>query len=147
MKIKSLSHITIIVNDLNRTARLLCNGLGAREVYDSHTRTYSIAREKFFLLGGVWLAAMEGPSHKPSYGHVAFAVDPSDLPIFEARLRDLGVHIKAPRPRVEGEGESLYFYDYDNNLFELHAGSLEKRLALYEAEACDETDPPITCPS
>jgi hypothetical protein len=32
---------------------------------------------------------------------------------------------------VEGEGMSLYFYDYDNNLFELHTGTLEQRLARY----------------
>lgn len=141
MTVKCLSHITIIVHDLNRTAHLLCEGLGAREVYDSHDRSYSIAREKFFLLGGVWLAAMEGPSSEPSYGHVAFEVDPVDLPAYEARLRALGAHIKTPRPRIEGEGDSLYFYDFDNNHFELHAGSLAKRLALYKADAFDETAP------
>ncbi len=37
----------------------MCKGLGAREVYDSHSRTFSLSREKFFLLGGVWIAAME----------------------------------------------------------------------------------------
>lgn len=144
MKVRRLSHITIMVKDLNRTARFLCEGLGAREVYDSHARNYSIAREKFFLLAGVWLAAMEGPSTEPSYAHVAFEVDPADLPAFEARLRALEAPIKSSRPRVDGEGDSLYFYDYDNNLFELHAGSLEKRLALYKTEALDETNPPTS---
>lgn len=84
------------------------------------------------MLGGVWLAAMEGPSPRErSYRHVAFKVTEEELPKFEARLRALGVEIKPPRPRVEGEGQSLYFYDFDNHLFELHTGTLEQRLQRY----------------
>ncbi len=37
-----------------------------------------------------------------------------------------------PHPdRVEGEGRSLYFHDHDNHLFEVHAGTLDERLARY----------------
>jgi hypothetical protein len=38
----------------------------------------------------------------------------------------------ASTPRVEGEGESQYFYDFDNNLFELHTGTLAQRLQRYK---------------
>lgn len=132
---KGISHITFIVRDLDRMATFLCQGLGAREVYDSAGREFSLSREKFFVLGGVWLAAMEGePPAERSYQHVAFAVDESELPLYRARLEALGVEIRPPRPRVEGEGQSLYFHDFDNHLFELHAGTLEQRLARY---ACD----------
>lgn len=133
---KGLSHITLIVRDLDRMAQLLCVGLGAREVYDSLGHNYSLSREKFFLLGGVWLAAMEGePPTERSYQHVAFAVDEAELSAYESRLRALGAEVKAPRPRVEGEGASLYFYDFDNHLFELHTGTLEQRLARYRLGA------------
>lgn len=132
MTVQGISHITFIVSDLNRMARLLCEGLGAKEVYDSSERNFSVSREKFFTLGGVWIAAMEGPEVSRSYRHVAFKVDASELPAFEGRLRSLGVEVKPPRPRVEGEGESLYFYDFDNNLFELHTGTLEQRLERYQ---------------
>jgi catechol 2,3-dioxygenase-like lactoylglutathione lyase family enzyme len=131
MRIRGLSHITIIVQDLDRTARMLCRGLGALEIYDSHDKPYSIAREKFFDVGGVWLVAMEGRPKNRDYRHIAFSVAAEDLPRFASRLEGLGVEIKPPRPRVPAEGQSLYFYDHDNNLFELHAGSLEGRLALY----------------
>jgi fosfomycin resistance protein FosX len=132
VSIDGISHITFIVSDLNRMATLLCEGLGAEEVYDSAERNFSVSREKFFVLGGVWLAAMEGQPVDRSYRHVAFKVEAAELPVFEAKLRGLGVEVKAARPRVEGEGDSLYFYDFDNNLFELHTGTLKQRLERYE---------------
>jgi fosfomycin resistance protein FosX len=132
--IQSISHITFIVRDLDRAATLLCEALGATEVYDGAARNFSLSREKFFVLGGLWIAAMEGePPAQKSYQHVAFKVSPAQLRECESRLRKLGVEIKAPRPRVDGEGESLYFYDFDNHLFELHTGTLEERLARYAA--------------
>ena len=126
-----LSHLTFVVRDVERTARLFCEALGAQEVYDSQGRNFSLSREKFLLLGGVWLAFMEGEPTQRSYRHAAFAVGEADLPACEARLRARGAEVKPPRPRVEGEGLSLYFYDFDNHLFELHTGTLAQRLARY----------------
>jgi catechol 2,3-dioxygenase-like lactoylglutathione lyase family enzyme len=127
-----ISHITFIVRDLDRMAAFLCKGLGAREVYDSAGGNYSLSREKFFVLGGIWLAAMEGdPPAERSYHHIAFAVSESDLPMYQANLQALGAEFRTPRGRVDGEGQSLYFYDFDNHLFELHAGTLEQRLVRY----------------
>ncbi|BCS53622.1 FosX/FosE/FosI family fosfomycin resistance hydrolase [Geobacter sp. SVR] len=129
--IEGISHITFIVRDLDRMALFLCKGLGATEIYDE-TKNFSLSREKFFLLGGVWIAAMEGePPAVRSYRHLAFKVASADLPGYRARLESLGVEFLPPRGRVAGEGESLYFYDFDNHLFELHAGTLEERLARY----------------
>jgi catechol 2,3-dioxygenase-like lactoylglutathione lyase family enzyme len=131
---EGISHITFIVRDLDRMATLLCQGLGAREIYDSAGQNHSLSREKFFLLGGVWIAAMEGESPtQRSYQHVAFSVSDTDLPRYQANLVALGVEIRPPRSRVEGEGQSLYFYDFDNHLFELHTGTLERRLARYNS--------------
>lgn len=135
MPIRGTSHLTFLARDLDRAARLFVEGLGAKEVYDSKDESFSLSREKFFLLGGVWIAYMAGEPVERSYRHVAFQVDEADLPAYEARLRALGVEIKPPRPRVEGEGQSLYFYDFDNNLFELHTGTLEQRLQRYARDA------------
>ncbi len=131
MSVQGISHVTFVVSDLERMATLMCDGLGAQKVYDSLGKNFSLSREKFFLLGGVWLAAMEGQQSDRSYRHIAFKVTEMELPIFEARLRLLGVEIQPPRTRVEGEGHSLYFYDFDNNLFELHTGTLQQRLDRY----------------
>jgi fosfomycin resistance protein FosX len=132
MPILGISHITFIVRDLERMARLLREGLDAVEVYDSQGNNFSLSHEKFFLIGGVWLAVMEGePMAERSYQHLAFKVSEEVLPEFQTRLLALGVEVKPPRPRVEGEGQSLYFYDFDNHLFELHTGTLEQRLERY----------------
>ena len=131
MTIQGISHLTFIARDLERASELLCVGLGAREVYDSQDKPFSLSREKFFLLGGVWLAYMQGEPVPRSYRHVAFSVSEGDLPGYESRLRALGVEIQPPRPPVAGEGVSLYFRDFDGNLFELHSGTLEERLKRY----------------
>lgn len=135
MAITGLSHLTFVVRDLERSARLWTQGLGAEQVYDSGEQYHSRSPERFFLLGGVWIALMQGAAGTRSYRHVAFATDEGDLPVFEARLRALGVEIAPPRPRISGEGLSLYFHDYDDNLLELHSGSLQQRLAAYAREA------------
>ena len=132
MQIEGVSHITFVVKNVDRMATFLCHGLGGREVYDSKAKNFSLSREKFFVVGDTWIAAMEGESPaERTYRHLAFKVAPDALPEFERRLRTLGVDVKPPRPRVEGEGESLYFYDFDNHLFELHTGTLEQRLQRY----------------
>lgn len=134
MQIEGVSHVTFVVKDLERAAEFFCKGLGATEVYDSKDCNFSLSREKFFLVGGVWVAAMEGlPSTERSYQHLAFKVSPEDLPRFEERLRAIGVEVAPPRSRVAGEGISLYFRDFDNHLFELHAGTLAERFQTYAA--------------
>jgi catechol 2,3-dioxygenase-like lactoylglutathione lyase family enzyme len=130
--IEGLSHITFIVKDLERMKLLLVGALGGKEVYDSGDKSFSISREKFFEVGGVWIAVMEGdPLPEKTYNHVAFRVSADDLPRYRAAIEKLGLPIREPRPRVEGEGLSLYFYDFDNHLFELHTATLAERLNTY----------------
>ncbi|MDO5624385.1 MAG: FosX/FosE/FosI family fosfomycin resistance hydrolase [Pseudomonadota bacterium] len=132
--IHGISHLTFIVRDLSRAARFFCDGLGAREVYDSAARHFSLSHEKFFDLNGLWLVAMQGePPPERSYRHVAFQVAEADLPHYATRLAAIGAEVRPPRPRpprprVAGEGQSLYVYDFDNHLFELHTGTLSERL-------------------
>ncbi|MBD8880767.1 FosX/FosE/FosI family fosfomycin resistance thiol transferase [Rhodanobacter sp. 7MK24] len=137
----AISHITFMAHDLDRMKAVLCEVLGAREIYDSIERNFSLSREKFFLLNGLWIAVMEGDSReRRSYEHVAFRVNREDLAACIPKIEAMGLDILPPRPRKDGEGESLYFYDFDNHLFELHTGTLEERLACYgklsPAEEC-----------
>ena len=70
-----------------------------------------------------------------SYNHIAFAVDDAELVNADHAVRSLGLEVLPSRPRVEGEGQSLYFYDYDNHLFELHSGTLRRRLVRYRTKS------------
>jgi len=129
--IRGLSHITLMVTDLDRARAFFEDVLGAREVYASGERTFSIAREKFFLLGDTWFAVMEGEAPPRSYQHIALQIDEADYNSWLKRIKDAGLEIRPGRDRVPGEGRSIYFYDHDNHLFELHTGNLAERLERY----------------
>lgn len=131
--IEGLSHITLTVADLDRTERMLSGIFGAEKVYDSNGREFSLSAERFFLIGGVWVAVMEGEGPPArGYEHVAFKIAEADYDQYLERVRALGLDIREGRSRVEGEGRSIYFHDYDNHLFELHTGTLEERLRRYK---------------
>ena len=81
--IEGLSHVTFVVRDLERMTRILTSIFGAREVYASGGETFSVAREKFFQVGDLWIAVMEGePLPSRTYNHVAFKIKtPSSKPM------------------------------------------------------------------
>jgi catechol 2,3-dioxygenase-like lactoylglutathione lyase family enzyme len=130
--IEGLSHITLVVSDLERSATMLRRVFDAKELYASGPKQFSISAEMFFDVGGVWLVLMQGESlPSPSYRHIAFKIAEGDFEPYLKRIEALGLKVKPPRARVEGEGRSIYFYDYDNHLFELHTGTLQERLRHY----------------
>jgi fosfomycin resistance protein FosX len=132
MSVEGISHITLLVKDLERSANLLMAVFEAEQVYSSDSQQFSFSREKFFIVGGIWLALMEGsPLPERNYNHIAFKIPASEYECFKKRLKAVGVEYKEDRSRVQGEGVSLYFYDFDNHLFELHTGTLEERLNTY----------------
>ncbi len=130
--IEGLSHITLVTGDLDRMSAIMKEVLDGQEIYSSGDDTFSISREKFFTVGGHWIAVMEGESlPSRTYNHIAFKIAPDAIDGYRARIERLGLELRESRSRVEGEGRSLYFYDHDNHLFELHTGTLEERLERY----------------
>ncbi|MDL1968034.1 MAG: FosX/FosE/FosI family fosfomycin resistance hydrolase [Deltaproteobacteria bacterium] len=133
--IESISHITFIVKDVKRTADFFRAIFNAKEIYDSSEKNFSTSYEKFFIIGGTWIATIEGePLSERSYNHIAFKVPEAKFDEYVLKVKQLGVEIKAGRKRDEGESRSIYFYDYDNHLFELHTGTLDERLSRYSSE-------------
>lgn len=129
---QGISHMTFIVHDLKKATQFFQTIFDAEEVYSSGQDTFSVAREKFFLIGELWIAIMEGESlPTKTYNHIAFKIDSIEVDDYLERINSLGLEIKDGRGRVTGEGQSIYFYDYDNHLFELHTGTLEERLNRY----------------
>lgn len=132
--IKGISHITLICKDLEKSTHLFCDVFEAKEVYTSDKKNFSFSREKFLLIGEIWIALMEGQPLERSYNHIAFQIEEEELSFFELRIRTLGLDIVPSRHRNSKEGKSIYFYDYDNHLFELHTGDLATRLNYYRSE-------------
>lgn len=131
--ITGISHITFIVSDLEKMSQLLINVFDAEEIYHSKEKNFSTSTEKFFLIGELWVAIMEGnPLLERTYNHIAFKISENDINKYKKRLKDLGLEIQESRTREPEEGLSLYFYDYDNHLFELHTGTLSERLEFYK---------------
>jgi len=130
--ISAISHMTFIVKDLERASLFFTEIFDAKEIYSSGNNTFSLSKEKFFLVGDLWICIMEGESlTQRSYNHIAFQIHENDLDIYLSKIKNVGAKIKPERPRVAGEGRSIYFYDFDNHLFELHTGTLDERLRRY----------------
>lgn len=133
--IECVSHITFIVKNLNKTTELFKEIFNAEEIYYSGEEKHSLFKERFFIIGGQWIAVMEDTNIlNRTYHHVAFKISDSDVDSYLDKIKALNLELKSPRKRVDGEGYSIYFYDYDNNLFELHTETLEKRLASYNIQ-------------
>ena len=133
--IEGMSHITFIVKDLELATKFFEQIFEATEVYFSGDTTFSISKEKFFLIGEQWIAIMEGESLPTrTYNHIAFKIPETDFEKYESRIRKLCLDCRPPRPRIKGEGRSLYFYDFDNHLFEIHTGTLSQRLERYKTK-------------
>ena len=131
--IDGLSHITFIVSDLDKMEVILMKVLDAKKIYDSGDRTYSLSKERFFNIGGIWVATMEGePLRDKTYNHVAFKMAVEDYDKKLQRIQALGLEVREGRSRVDGEGRSIYFYDFDSHMFELHSGTLQDRLRRYD---------------
>ena len=131
--IDGLSHITFIVSDLDKMEVILMKVLDAKKIYDSGDRTYSLSKERFFNIGGIWVATMEGePLRDKTYNHVAFKIAVEDYDKKLQHIQALGLEVREGRSRVDGEGRSIYFYDFDNHMFELHSGTLQDRLRCYD---------------
>ena len=96
--------------------------------------------KNFLLIDDLWIALMEGNPIQRSYNHIAFQVEEKDLPYFADKISFLELELATSRSRKPEEGKSIYFYDYDNHLFELHAGNLQDRMRYYlSAQKLSET--------
>ena len=131
--ILGISHFTFIVKDLEAATVFWENIFEAEEVYSSGDKAHSISKEKFFLVGDIWICIMEGNAlEERTYNHIAFQIKDDKFDEHLEKIKNCGVEIKQERPRINGEGRSIYFYDFDNHLFELHTGSLDERLKSYK---------------
>ncbi|HBB28238.1 MAG TPA: FosX/FosE/FosI family fosfomycin resistance thiol transferase [Clostridiales bacterium] len=131
--IEGISHVTFVVKNLDKTTELFKEIFEAKEVYYSGDKKHSLFKERFFIIGNQWIAVMEDDNIiNRTYHHLAFKISALDVDSYLDKIIALNLELKPPRERVSDEGYSIYFYDYDNNLYELHTETLEKRLRAYK---------------
>ncbi len=129
--ISSLSHVTLVVSDLDRSAAFYKDVLGFSEVPTPPSFTHAV---RWFVSGRAELHLIEAHDAPQEPGdkearpdpvrdigrarHVAFAV--ADLEGIVDRLHRHGVQVLlGPRPRGDGVTQ-LYCMDPDGHLIELH---------------------------
>src|SRR5215831_7118331 len=96
--IEGLSHITFIVRDLDCMEKILTTVLDARRVYDSGSETFSLSKERFFLIGDLWIATMEGKALPDrTYNHIAFKIDDASYDSCLGKIRSLGLELREDR--------------------------------------------------
>ncbi len=96
--ISSISHITFVVKDLDKTTELFIELFNAREVYYSGEERHSLYKERFFIIGNLWIAVMEDSNIiNRTYHHIAFKITESDVDYYLAKIKDLNLELKTPR--------------------------------------------------
>jgi catechol 2,3-dioxygenase-like lactoylglutathione lyase family enzyme len=129
--LKGLNHITLSVRDLSRSITYYTDLLG----FSLRARWNKGA---YLSLGELWLCLSHDPKTRTGplaeYTHFALSVDPADFDPFSQRVED-GAH--PTWKENTSEGESIYLLDPDGHKLEVHAGSLESRLAALREEPYD----------
>jgi catechol 2,3-dioxygenase-like lactoylglutathione lyase family enzyme len=119
--LESISHIALVVTDPARTAALFRELFSARVTERVDEEGH---HETFIRLGGIWIALVGAPVQRARTGdHIAFRATPQVLEATAAKLQALGREFIRAR-----SDRSLYFFDYDDHVFELDAGDIDKEL-------------------
>lgn len=129
--LRGLNHITLSVKDLPRSLSYYTELLG-----------FSLRAEwsdgAYLTLGDLWLCLSRDDNVRSGplaeYTHFALSVDSADFAKFSRRVAE-SAH--PTWKKNTSEGESVYLLDPDGHKLEVHAGSLESRLAALREEPYD----------
>jgi glutathione S-transferase fosA5 len=122
--VTGLNHLTLAVTDIERSLAFYRDILGC-------TVRATWADGAYLEAGSLWLCLSLDDKARSSphadYTHMAFSVAAEDFAPLSERLIAECVIWK----EYVSEGGSTYFLDPDGHKLEIHAGSLETRLAHY----------------
>ena len=127
VRVRRVLETALDCEDLPRTAAFYTRLLGITPMLDTERLVAIDAGDGTVLLlfqngqssQPVELPGGLVPPHEPGGpGHLAFAIDASDLRSWEAHLAALGIPVES-RVRWERGGTSVYFRDPENRLVEL----------------------------
>jgi catechol 2,3-dioxygenase-like lactoylglutathione lyase family enzyme len=129
LALRAILESSLYVTDLDRAVAFYRDVLGLRTVNDEY---FTNQRGAAFLVGPTVLLLFRAeetrkpgmlPSHGASGpGHVAFCVEPDELPAWRKRLTEQGVKIEKEFS-FDSQPPSIYFRDPDGNVLELAVAS------------------------
>lgn len=126
--LKGLNHLTLSVRDLSRSVTYYTELLG----FSLRARWNDGAH---LSLGDLWLCLIRDPRVRTSppaeYTHFALSIDCEDFEAFTRKVTEAAHPIWKENT---SQGKSLYILDPDGHKLEVHAGSLESRLAALRKE-------------
>ena len=129
--ISGLNHLTLSVQDLDRSSRFYVDTLGLKPLA-------RWPRGAYLLAGDLWLCLTldehARSSPPPEYSHIAFSVAGPQFDDFAARISASGAAIWQDN---RSEGASLYFLDPDGHKLEIHAGDWRTRLTAMKEDPWD----------
>ena len=127
--LKGLNHITIAVNDLDKSFSFYVDLLGMQP----HAKWNKGA---YLSLGELWFClSFDEASPSNDYSHIAFDISASNFPILKSQLLSAGIE---QWKQNKSEGDSLYILDPNGHKLELHVGSLAKRLESLQTTPYDD---------
>jgi|SRR5215469_2009495 len=120
--LSAISHVAFTVKTPAKTAQLFQDLFDARVVErqdeDGHLETFIRLADTWIVLVGVEV------QRELTGDHLAFRATPAVLEATATKLKAMG------REFIRARGDTaLYFFDYDDHVFELDTGDLEKELA------------------
>lgn len=120
--IKGINHITLAVNDVNKSFRFYTTILNLKPIAKWDQGAYLTA-------GDTWIALNKDPkvskTKRSDYSHIAFTCYESDFNSLKSKL--LANNCKE-WSKNKSEGNSFYFVDPDGHRCEIHVGDLQSRL-------------------
>jgi catechol 2,3-dioxygenase-like lactoylglutathione lyase family enzyme len=121
--VTGINHVTLAVRALEATFHFYVDTLGLVPIASWEKAAYLTA-------GSTWVALVQDQRKEPvareGYGHLAFNVSADEFESLAQRIRASGAEVWQEN---SSEGASLYFLDPSGNKLEIHATSLQARMA------------------
>ena len=120
--VSGINHVTISVQDLERSLNFYTNVLSLRPLARWHKGAYLLAGEAWLCLA---LDSQRGGVVSMEYTHMALSVPQESFAATVERLTSYG---SPTWQSNRSPGDSFYFLDPDNHKLEIHVSSWRERL-------------------
>jgi catechol 2,3-dioxygenase-like lactoylglutathione lyase family enzyme len=123
-----LNHITITVNDLEKSFAFYTELLGMKPHAKWNKGAYLSIGELWFCL------SCDKALPSKDYSHIAFNISAINFPKLKSKLLSAGTELWKQN---KSEGDSLYILDPNGHKLEIHVGLLANRLEFLKTKPYD----------